>query len=808
MYKLTISILLVTIVAAINCNTLADAPKAETNSFDSLIASQCKSKCLSMYPWWPTSTMKRSIANKRYSINQQQLHHHADNHIKWHKVMELCANNQICLQCSLPCDIPKNLLPNCKFLCQNRHSSCIDSCELVQRLNDQKYGTCPSPPPSNTTQTQPQCIKDSDCEDTQKCCDGGRCERAIITQSPELPSVPFNLTIVERKKGKTAILSWNCDYQASKPTLFVVEGRWALNSDPTDDLNASMTKWGYLAQTVNNNWLILRSIHRGRWYRFRVAAVSPTGTLGYSASTDLFMLSSAPKAASQPQNLSFSLSESLFKNESHLAVDLAWLPPKRSDLPLDNYVVSVFEFKNESVSLDGDYSELDFDDDDDDEAGPGGRLGDFQYGDHDAKYFLYAQNLVKASRSRLTRVVLRRDRSYLVKVVAVSRYRVAELRSSASTLVIRRDETVPKVEFDNALLVNSLRLSAKPYFQNGLVKAKIGWVLNTNLVRTASEFKVTWFASKCAEAASLPLPISAKTSNGFYEVYELRFGCDYVVNVQLVDASGHFALLKNIKSYSAMQLKVPACDSIEVVGALKPLCETRPPQSKAFLGAETTTSTSVASTTRSSTTTSSEAPYVPLDNLPLIINITHKAIKVSEELFNAEFRWKLQPNPKAVAKDALGLISGFQINIVPKTSAAKFRNDVQSIAAIVDKKQAFFVATRLVYHVSYTFHIKLMFSDEFNEAIDSYSDESDRFVMSKLSTYTVNFKVTPPKTRSKTRPNAQLHNDSMNYFYYLRNQNQNKGLSNVNPLNGSSPKSASYRLMSLLIVFVSFFCLF
>ena len=98
MYKLTISILLVTIVAEINCNTLADAPKAETNSFDSLIASQCKSKCLSMYPWWPSSTMKRSIANKRYSINQQQLPHHADNHIKWHKVMELCANNQICLQ--------------------------------------------------------------------------------------------------------------------------------------------------------------------------------------------------------------------------------------------------------------------------------------------------------------------------------------------------------------------------------------------------------------------------------------------------------------------------------------------------------------------------------------------------------------------------------------------------------------------------------------------------------------------------------------------------------------------------------------
>lgn len=50
-----------------------------------------------------------------------------------------------------------------------------------------------------------------------------------------------------------------------------------------------------LLQTVNNNWIILRNIHRGRWYRFRVSAISPTGTYGYSIPTDLFILSSGMK---------------------------------------------------------------------------------------------------------------------------------------------------------------------------------------------------------------------------------------------------------------------------------------------------------------------------------------------------------------------------------------------------------------------------------------------------------------------------------------------------------------------------------
>ncbi len=109
-----------------------------------------------------------------------------------------------------------------------------------------------------------------------------------------------------------------------------------------------MTKWGYLAQSANNNWIILRNINRGRWYKFRVAAVSKIGTNGYSNSTELFILSSAPKPPSEPQNLTILQmysdnnisTESNSQLENYINIDVGWLPPRRSDLPILDYRIT------------------------------------------------------------------------------------------------------------------------------------------------------------------------------------------------------------------------------------------------------------------------------------------------------------------------------------------------------------------------------------------------------------------------------------------------------------------------------------
>ena len=109
-----------------------------------------------------------------------------------------------------------------------------------------------------------------------------------------------------------------------------------------------MTKWGYLAQIANNNWIILRNINRGRWYKFRVAAVSKTGTHGYSKPTELFILSSAPKPPSEPQNLTVlqmypiavKSTSSDSQLENYINVDIGWIPSRRSDLPILNYKIT------------------------------------------------------------------------------------------------------------------------------------------------------------------------------------------------------------------------------------------------------------------------------------------------------------------------------------------------------------------------------------------------------------------------------------------------------------------------------------
>jgi hypothetical protein len=68
-----------------------------------------------------------------------------------------------------------------------------------------------------------------------------------------------------------------------------------------------------------------------------VTAISSTGTYGYSQPTDLFILSSAPKPPSVPQNLSMIVNDKV--NETNVNIKVSWLPPKRSDLPLTNYKV-------------------------------------------------------------------------------------------------------------------------------------------------------------------------------------------------------------------------------------------------------------------------------------------------------------------------------------------------------------------------------------------------------------------------------------------------------------------------------------
>ena len=134
-----------------------------------------------------------------------------------------------------------------------------------------------------------------------------------------------------------------------------------------------------------------------------------------------------------------------------------------------------------------------------------------------------------------------------------------------------------------------------PYFRNGLVKAKLSWLVSDSNSLAASSinsasinsivieqpvFTITWFPIKCSSDSltTLSTPITASTINTNFEIYELVYNCDYVVNVRLEAASkseshiGSSSLNPAPPQIASAQFKVPGCKAIQIVGLIRPRC--------------------------------------------------------------------------------------------------------------------------------------------------------------------------------------------------------------------------------------------
>ncbi|CAF0935407.1 unnamed protein product, partial [Brachionus calyciflorus] len=774
------------------------------SSFDSLISSQCKARCLSLYPWKLNNSsdsrrarsIVQQIAAQKQSFSKRYTNQ-TDSGIKWHKVMEMCAKNPNCLQCSMPCEIPTNLLSNCKYLCKNRNPLCIESCNLLTELTEKKNGQCPSGQrqleygqkctdsskqnqlthliKQNTIEQDSngpvltECSKDSDCGDIQKCCSlnpecpeqGQICQKPVISDF-NLPSIPFNLTITERKKGKTVILSWDCVYNKNKPTIFVVEGKWSINSP---DSELEMTKWGYLAQTTNNNWIILRSINRGRWYKFRVAAISKSGSFGYSQPTELFILSSAPKPPTKPQNLTIN---QIYPNqEDSVNVDLSWLRPKKSDLPIQNYKITWTLRPN---LTNDEFFNQNNEEESDEEA------SDYSHNDHDLTNLAPSgTQLVDSSQYLKTTIKnLNKNSIYSVEIAAISKYDGKNLLGKSSRLRVDTsllnmvpvssslisgklqdyeedddEEEIEKIPDVKSPIITrkspelSLKSSQKiinltietPYYLNGLSKARVSWIIENSEKDEVSittierpHVAITWFAIKCfGQDKNLPNPITATTSIPFFEIYELKFNCNYVVNVRLSHNSkpGESKISTQVVS---SQFLVPKCSEIEVRGNLKPRCydkytdilngklenknrQVTNPIYKLLFTTEststTTTSKTTTTTTLSSSTTSKINEYAVNNNypnLPRIQGIRYRVVEksVRKNLYSVEFSWSL---PLIFNRN---LFDGYQLSVAPR-QVPIFSDEngfFGSLGAIVKKDQQSFVVREIMPGVKYIFQIQ------------------------------------------------------------------------------------------------------
>ncbi|KAJ4438029.1 hypothetical protein ANN_13968 [Periplaneta americana] len=102
-----------------------------------------------------------------------------------------------------------------------------------------------------------------------------------------LPPIPGNVTVAERRRGRTVIVEWAAPHQAS-PVLYLMEERHHVGRHFTA---ARLGNWVPRHRSSRTNVTLKNALRPGHWYQFRVAAINGNGTRGFSDPSEPFTLS-------------------------------------------------------------------------------------------------------------------------------------------------------------------------------------------------------------------------------------------------------------------------------------------------------------------------------------------------------------------------------------------------------------------------------------------------------------------------------------------------------------------------------------
>uniref|UniRef100_A0A1I7T6Y5 WAP-type 'four-disulfide core n=2 Tax=Caenorhabditis tropicalis TaxID=1561998 RepID=A0A1I7T6Y5_9PELO len=258
-----------------------------------------------------------------------------------HHIIQMCKDDVTCSACSAPCREQFDDIKACKKSCvaSEDRETCEDSCHYLQTIYQEKPGACPTVHNSSNYECSALCQMDGDCPETQKCCSSGCSRQCLKPKSSDvkLLPIPRNISVQERKRKRSIIIRWvtgrlSKSQMAQIANLFLVQWRWGLHEEEN-----GMTEW----QTVtvrNKPYAILKHLlSPGRFYEFRIAAVSNDGSLGFSAPSKPFKISKEAKAPPPPKDISLGASKLLGSGLWNQMV--LWNPPP-SDLPIKNYQIS------------------------------------------------------------------------------------------------------------------------------------------------------------------------------------------------------------------------------------------------------------------------------------------------------------------------------------------------------------------------------------------------------------------------------------------------------------------------------------
>ncbi|OWR47351.1 Kal-1 protein precursor [Danaus plexippus plexippus] len=411
----------------------------------------------------------------------------------------------------------------CDLICFDASKENKSQCRSACRSETQKPGTCPDgDDPRWMAACLEACNHDSQCDGTQRCCQHGcssTCsEPTDLLTIPGLPAMP---SIEEPKERRRAVqIKWSDgvgDEARSVPgrVLYLLEEQHYLC--PNYD-ESRLGEWNLLMRTNKTKVSLRNQLKPGRWYRFRVAAVSASGTRGFSEPSAPFTPRKGPRPPPPPKKLKV---EHVRSDNDSVTIRLEWKEPK-SDLPVMRYKVFW------SRRLRGLSGELD------------SVVVNHQTVPKD-------QTFVEISK-------LHPNSMYFLQVQTISAFGGGKLRSEKAEIFYNTtsSEQPPqalKRRIDNS--VTGLRLN-KLIWLNHKIKAKISWELPPGSKGQSKRYFVHWKTLSCQHPATELKEFSAITEQNSFEIYELDYKCKYKVNVNRSPNS--------VTPDSEYILSVPGCD--------------------------------------------------------------------------------------------------------------------------------------------------------------------------------------------------------------------------------------------------------
>ncbi|CAG9787123.1 unnamed protein product [Diatraea saccharalis] len=228
----------------------------------------------------------------------------------------------------------------CDLVCFETSKENKQQCRTKCRSEEQKPGTCPAEDsPKWAEACVEACNADSQCDSTQRCCHhgcGSTCsEPTDLHIIPGLPALPLVDKVKEKKRS--VVIQWSDgvgDAARAVPgrILYLLEEQ---NHVGPKYEESKLGEWKMLLRTNKNKTSLKSLLKPGHWYRFRVAAVSASGTRGFSAPSTPFTPRKGPRPPPAPKKLRV---RPIKSDNGTVTVRLEWKEPN-SDLPVVRYKV-------------------------------------------------------------------------------------------------------------------------------------------------------------------------------------------------------------------------------------------------------------------------------------------------------------------------------------------------------------------------------------------------------------------------------------------------------------------------------------